>query len=86
MSDGCPFRAGRLSAASRSIPLGTWVRVRNLENGRSVTLPVRDRGPYIAGRAIDLSQAAAKRLGYLSKGLARVAVKRVPHHRRLPCD
>ncbi|MDA8094213.1 MAG: septal ring lytic transglycosylase RlpA family protein [Betaproteobacteria bacterium] len=65
----------KLTAASRRFPLGTRVRVRNLANGRSVVVLINDRGPYLDGRLIDLSERAARRLGMLKRGLAKVLVR-----------
>jgi rare lipoprotein A len=62
------------SAAHRSLPFGTRVRVRNLANGRTVTVRINDRGPFVRGRIIDLSRAAAARLGILRRGTARVCL------------
>jgi rare lipoprotein A len=61
-----------LTAAHRSLPFGTRVRVTNKRNGRSVTVRINDRGPFIRGRIIDLTPAAARRLGF--SGLAPVSV------------
>jgi rare lipoprotein A len=63
---------GRLTAAHRSLPFGTRVRVTNLKNGRSVQVRVNDRGPFIRGRIIDVTPAAARALGF--SGLARVSL------------
>lgn len=65
-----------MTAAHRSLPFGTRVRVTNLRNGRSVVVRVNDRGPFVAGRIIDVSKAAAARLGFVSTGTARVRVER----------
>jgi len=64
----------KLTAAHRTLPLGTYVLVKNLENGRSVVVKVNDRGPFVSGRIIDLSYAAAKRIGMLRKGTAKVRI------------
>jgi rare lipoprotein A len=64
-----------LTAAHRSLPLGTRVLVTNVENGRQVTVVVTDRGPLVPGRVIDVSPKAARRLGILRGGLARVRLK-----------
>lgn len=64
----------QLSAAHRTLPLGSWVQVTNLENGRSIQVRVNDRGPFVRGRIIDLSYAAAQSLGMVRQGLARVSV------------
>lgn len=62
----------RLTAAHRTLPLGSRVRVTNLRNERSVVVTITDRGPYHGNRVIDLSRAAADRLNMLSSGVARV--------------
>jgi len=76
-SSGEVFDSHRLTAASRTLPLGSYVRVRNLDNGQSAVVRVNDRGPYVHGRGIDLSQAAAERLGFKREGLAHVQVTRL---------
>lgn len=63
-----------LTAAHRTLPFGTHVKVENLANGRSVVVRVNDRGPFGGGRVIDLSRAAAEKLGYIRAGVARVKV------------
>jgi rare lipoprotein A len=75
MACGVPFNKYALVAAHRTLPLGTKVKVINLRNGRWVVLRIRDRGPWIAGRIIDVSKAAAKRLGFTERGLAPVEVR-----------
>jgi rare lipoprotein A len=65
-----------LTAAHRTLPFGTCLRVVNMENGRSVRVRVNDRGPFVKGRIVDVSLAAAKRLGMVEKGLARVRIYR----------
>ncbi|WP_312359616.1 septal ring lytic transglycosylase RlpA family protein, partial [Stutzerimonas balearica] len=64
-----------MSAAHKTLPLPSYVKVTNLDNGRSVTLRVNDRGPFYSDRIIDLSFAAAKKLGYAESGTARVKVE-----------
>jgi rare lipoprotein A len=66
---------GGLTAAHRTLPFGTLVRVTNLENGRRVVVVVNDRGPFVRGRVIDVSVAAARRLGIVRRGLARVRLE-----------
>lgn len=66
-----------LTAAHPSLPFGTRVEVRNLENGHNVVVRINDRGPAVSGRVIDVSYAAAQRLGIVQTGLARVALYRV---------
>lgn len=64
-----------LTAAHRTLPFGTWVRVENLENGRSVRVRVTDRGPFVDDRIIDLSRAAARNLGMIGPGTGRVRIE-----------
>lgn len=63
-----------LTAAHRSLPFGTKVLVENLNNGRSVVVRINDRGPFIGGRVIDLSKAAAAHIGMVSSGTAKVRI------------
>ena len=72
---GEPFDGQLLTAAHKTLPLPCVVEVTNLENGRKVRVRVNDRGPFAAGRIIDLSPAAADRLGFTRQGVARVRVK-----------
>ncbi len=60
------------TAAHRSLPFGTWVRVTHLPTGQTVTVRINDRGPWVGGRVIDLSRRAAQALGILGAGVARV--------------
>lgn len=73
-ADGEIYNADDLTAAHRTLPMPVNVRVTNLENGRSLIVRVNDRGPFAKGRIIDLSQRAAKLLGFLQAGTARVRV------------
>jgi len=68
------FDKNRLTAAHRKLPLGTMIRVTNLKNLESTLLRINDRGPGISGRLIDVSWAAAKKLGLLEAGIARVEI------------
>ncbi len=63
-----------MTAAHKTLPLGTWVRVHNLSNKRSIVVRVNDRGPFVRGRIIDLSYTAAKKLGVVGPGTAPVKV------------
>lgn len=74
-ASGVPFDDRKLTAAHRTLPLGTRVRVTNLRNGRSVIVKINDRGPYVRHRLIDLSAAAARVLGFSHRGLAPVKVR-----------
>jgi rare lipoprotein A len=73
-ASGVRFNDRKFTAANPSLPFKTKARVTNLANGRSVEVVVNDRGPYIAGRIIDLSAGAARALGMLRNGLADVAI------------
>ncbi len=64
-----------LSAAHRTLPCGTKVRVTNLDNGRRVEVVINDRGPYSKRRIIDLSRRAAEELGFIKKGLTKVRLE-----------
>jgi rare lipoprotein A len=74
-ASGEPAAPAGLTAAHRTLPFGTRVRVTNTRNGRSVVVRINDRGPYAGGRIIDLTPAAAHALGF--SGLAPVTVDRV---------
>ncbi|QLH53180.1 MAG: Septum-associated rare lipoprotein A [Candidatus Kapaibacterium sp.] len=66
-----------LTAAHRSLPFGTKVKVTNLKNGREVIVIINDRGPFVQGRIIDLSKQAAKILNFLQEGIVRVRIESV---------
>lgn len=74
VASGGWFNPNAMTAAHRTLPFGTMVRVTNLNNGRSVTVRINDRGPFIRGRIIDLSRAAASAVGMTGAGLARVNI------------
>lgn len=69
------YDANQLTAAHRSLPFGTKLKVTNLENRRSVVVRINDRGPFVSGRIIDLSDRAAKELDIIRKGVARVQIE-----------
>jgi rare lipoprotein A len=71
-ASGEKFDASDLTAAHRTLPFGTRVRVTNVATGQSVTVRVNDRGPYVRGRAIDVSSSAAQMLGITRQGVAKV--------------
>lgn len=79
-ASGEPFDMHKLTAAHRTLPLGTRVLVTNLQNDRSVAVRINDRGPWVRGRIIDLSYAAARALGSVAVGVvpARIRVLSVP--------
>ena len=74
-ASGVRFDVRKLTAAHRSLPLNTVVRVTNLLNGDSVVVTINDRGPYVGKRVIDLSEAAAKRISMTKKGLVPVRIE-----------
>jgi rare lipoprotein A len=76
-ASGSRYDMNALTCAHRSAPFGTRLRVTELASGRSVVVTVTDRGPFKRGRIVDLSVAAARALGIISRGLARVRVERV---------
>jgi rare lipoprotein A len=71
-ASGEPFNMYDLTAAHPTLPLGSWVRVTNLGNGRRILVRINDRGPIIPGRIIDLSYSAAQALAFREKGLQQV--------------
>lgn len=74
MADGTPMKPQGANAASKTLPLGTEARVTNLENGKSAVVRIRDRGPYVDGRIVDLSPATAEKLDMVDEGVAPVEV------------
>ena len=76
-SSGEVYNQQALTAASRTLPLGSHARVTNLRTGKSVVVRINDRGPFVRGRGIDLSRAAAHRLGIDHRGTAQVRVSRI---------
>jgi rare lipoprotein A len=71
-ASGERFNPRAMTAAHRTLPFGTKVRVTNVRSGRTVTVRINDRGPFIPGRVIDLSEAAAEELGIVGRGIAKV--------------
>ncbi|MBI3396795.1 MAG: septal ring lytic transglycosylase RlpA family protein [Spirochaetia bacterium] len=74
-ASGEVFDSRKLTAAHRTLPLGTQLEVKNLENGRETVVVVNDRGPYVKGRIVDMSERAAEALGYKEKGLTTVRIR-----------
>jgi rare lipoprotein A len=74
-SSGEVFNTNDLTAAHRTLPFGTIVKVTNLDNGKSVQVKINDRGPFVRGRIIDLSRAAAIQLGMIDSGVAHVSLQ-----------
>ncbi|WP_439880767.1 septal ring lytic transglycosylase RlpA family protein [Pontibacter sp. MBLB2868] len=75
MANGQPYRRGKLTAAHKKLPFGTKIKVTNLQTNKSVKVRVTDRGPFVRGRVVDLSEAAAKRIGSKQAGVVPVKVK-----------
>ena len=73
-ASGEVFDMNGMTAAHRTLPFGTRVRVTNLANGRQVMVRINDRGPFRRGRIVDLSYAAARKLGIVGRGVAKVRV------------
>lgn len=76
-ASGEPFRAGGFTAAHRSLPFGTRLRLTNTHNGRTVTVRVNDRGPFVRGRSLDVSRGAAVALGMIGSGTATLRMARL---------
>jgi rare lipoprotein A len=72
------YDPGRFTAAHRTLPFGTRVRVTNLENGKQAVVTITDRGPFRRGRVIDVSERAARKLGFAAQGITRVRVDVLP--------
>ena len=77
-ASGERFDPNKLTAAHRTLPLGTRLRVTNMRNGKSVIVRVNDRGPFTGRRVLDVSKAAARRLGMLARGTAPVRLELLP--------
>jgi rare lipoprotein A len=73
-SSGEVYNPEGLTAASKTLPLGSHVRVTNPDTGRSVVVRINDRGPFVRGRSLDLSHGAAKQIGLTARGVGRVQV------------
>jgi rare lipoprotein A len=79
-ADGSLFDQNTMTAAHRTLPMGTTVRVTNLATNESVVVRITDRGPFVPGRILDLSLAAAKAAGIYRAGVAKVKVEAFPHY------
>jgi len=75
MANGQKYRRGKLTAAHRTLPLGTKVRVTDMRTNKSVKVRITDRGPFVGGRIVDLSEKAARRLNFIKAGVIPVEVK-----------
>jgi rare lipoprotein A len=77
-ASGARYDTRALTCAHPTAPFGTRLRITELESGRTVVLTVNDRGPFVRGRVVDVSLAAARALGFVHRGVARVRVEPVP--------
>jgi rare lipoprotein A len=73
-ADGTPFKSESNSAASKTLPLGTTAHVKNLKNGKTTVVKIRDRGPHVKGRIVDVAPKAARELGMEKHGVVPVEV------------
>lgn len=85
-ASGEPFRPARRTAAHRTHPFGTVLRVTRVDTGQRVRVVVNDRGPYVHGRIVDLARRAARRIDLLDDGVTRVELRVVGCRRRYGCD
>lgn len=74
-ANGEIFQSSRLTAAHKKLAFGTRVRVTNLSNGKSVKVKINDRGPFVTGRIIDLSRAAARKIDMINEGMVKVNIR-----------
>lgn len=74
-ANGEIYRSSKLTAAHKTLPFGTKVKVTNLSNGRSVKVRINDRGPFISGRIIDLTRAAARKIDMENAGVVKVKIR-----------
>jgi len=74
-ASGAVFSQRKLTAAHKTLPFGTKVKVTNLANGKTVKVKINDRGPFAAGRIIDLSKKAAQKIALVTAGVAEVEIK-----------
>lgn len=74
-ASGEKYKRNKMTGAHKTLPFGTKVKVTNLGNNQSVIVTINDRGPYVDGRVIDLSKAAADKLGFINQGIAEVSIE-----------
>jgi rare lipoprotein A len=74
-ASGQKYKRKKLTGAHKTLPFGTKVRITNLQNEKSVEIIINDRGPYVEGRIVDVSKAAAEKLGFLNQGIAEVKLE-----------
>lgn len=85
-ASGEKYIHSQLTAAHKSLPFGTVLKVTNLKNNKSVIVRVNDRGPFVKGRIIDLSKSAAQALGFEKQGIAKVAIEVIDRNNSAPVD
>ncbi len=78
-ADGVAYEASASTAAHKTLPLGSTVRVTNLQTGQSTLVRITDRGPFVPGRILDMSEYAAKQIGMYRAGVQRVKIEAFPH-------
>jgi rare lipoprotein A len=83
-ASGEPYNMYAMTAAHPTLPISSYARVTSLENGRSVVVRINDRGPFLRGRIMDLSYAAAEKLGYIKKGSAQVEIEQILPDNKAP--
>ncbi len=74
-ANGDKYKHNKLTAAHKTLPFGTKVKVTNLNNKKTVIVVINDRGPFVKGRIIDLSKSAAKKLNFIDEGITKVRIK-----------
>lgn len=74
-ASGITFRNSKKIAAHKTLPFGTKVKVTNLANGKSTKVTIQDRGPFVAGRIIDLSKKSARKIGMIEQGVGNVKIE-----------
>lgn len=74
-ANGEIFNKNKLTAAHKTLPFGTIVKVKNLQNGKTIKVRINDRGPFVKGRIIDLSEKAAKKIDMIKQGVGQVKLK-----------
>src|SRR5579862_4340555 len=85
-ASGEPYNPNAMTAASKTLPLGTVVKVTNPANGKSVNVRINDRGPFVPGRSLDLSRRAAEKLGIIHMGVASVKVTKASSQADISSD
>lgn len=81
-ASGDIYKSSKMTAAHRTLPFGTQVKVTNLSNNKSVTVTVNDRGPFVKDRIIDLSKAAAVKLDYIDQGVTKVKIEPIKKQKK----